>query len=309
MTRAGILVLIAVCVLTALYGIGLAKDKEPARPDTASASDIYNPPRVITPDYQAGQNPEVGPGSGGRDTTGVPSPPAPGVRPHKPPCAVCSQGTRPRVGGGGEVVTGLLFADLGDLNRQIGRMGIPTLSEEVLMVGGRGYARIGHLVIGGAGYGGSTESSGVPDCCARSARVEIAYGGVLLGLALSRPRYEVMGGMVFGGGSITVLRERNSRGVQNWYGAWDDFYKDGPDSVATGDLNITSKIQGGFAVLEPFADLKCWVLPFMAVDLTTSYLNATIDRGKWELDGVAIPDSPESNIGGWTIRLGLHFGV
>jgi hypothetical protein len=304
----GIAVLLMVCVLHSAGVEVLAQEEVPAKPDTASASDIYNPPRVITPEYEAGPRPA------GEDPPDIPKQPAAPVvsEPEKSVeggCPACSGRSRGRVGGGGEFVTGYLLADLDDINRQVRRMGIPSLSDDVFLVGGRGYTRIGRLLVGGAGYSGQTESGGIPDCCARYARVEIAYGGVILGLAVTRSRYEAQAGMLFGGGSIEVLRERNSRTVAGWDQAWENFDETGPDSVATEDLNITSKITGEFIALEPFAEVKYWLLPFMALDVSASYLNAEVGRGEWKLDGVSIPDSPESNIGGWSLRLGLHFGI
>lgn len=304
----GIAVLLMVCALQSAGVEVLAQAEEPDKPDTTTASDIYNPPRVITPEYEAGPRPsdDIQPGA----ETEAPTAPEPGPgQPTEKRCATCSRGSRARVGGGGEFSTGYLFANLDDINPQIQRMGIPTLSEDILMIGGRGYTRIGRLLIGGAGYGGDTESSGIPDCCARYARVRIGYGGVILGLAMTRPRYEAIAGMLFGGGSVEIVRERNSRSVAGWDEAWEIFDEAGSDSVATDDLSVTSKITGEFIALEPFFEVKYWVLPFMALDLSASYLNAGVGRGEWKLDGVSIPDSPESNIGGWSLRLGLHFGV
>ena len=304
----GIAVLFMACLLQLPGVVLLAQEKEPAEPDTTSASDIYNPPRVITPEYEAGPQPsdEIPP-----DMEAEPTPPA-GPTPGKTRdkrCATCSGGSRARVGGGAEFASGYLFADLSDINPQIRQMGIPALSDEIFLVGARGYTRIGHLLVGGAGYTGDTESSGIPDCCARYARVEIAYGGMILGLAMTRPRYEAMAGMLFGGGSVEIVRERSSRTAAGWDEAWENFHETGPDSVATDDLNMTSIIAGEFIALEPFAEVKYWLLPFMAVDVSASYLNAEVGRGEWKLDGVSIPDSPESNIGGWSLRLGLHFGL
>jgi hypothetical protein len=302
----GIAVLLMACWLQ-LAGVEvLAQQKEPVEPDTTSASDIYNPPRVITPEYGAGPQPsdEIQPGMEAEP----PAPPEPGPgKTRDKRCPTCSGGSRARVGGGAEFVSGYLFADLDDINPQIRQMGIPALSDDIFLVGARGYTRIGHLLVGGAGYAGDTESSGIPDCCARYARVEIAYGGVILGLAMTRPRYEAMAGMLFGGGSIEIVRERNSRAVADWDEAWENFEESEPDSVATDDLNLTSKITGEFIALEPFAEVKYWLLPFMALDVSASYLNAEVGRGEWKLDSVSIPDSPESNIGGWSLRLGLHF--
>jgi hypothetical protein len=304
----GIAVLLMVCVLQ-MSGVETpALGQEQQSPDTTKTSDIYNPPRVITPGYEAGPqtSEEVPPGTEMEEpgTTQAEPDRTPGK-----PCATCSGGSGPRAGGGGDFSTGYLFANLEDINPRIQEMGISGLSEDILMVGGRGYARIGHLLIGGAGYGGSTETSGIPDCCARYARIEIAYGGVLLGLAVTQPRYDAIVGMLFGGGSVEIVRQRNSRSVAGWDEAWDIFDGSGPDSVATDDLNVTSKITAEFIALEPFVELKYKLLRFVSLGLSASYLNAGVGRGEWKLDGVSIPDSPESNIGGWSLRLGLHFGV
>jgi hypothetical protein len=306
MRLTGIAILLIAGVLMTANTAVLAQAGDSAGADSASSMGIYNPPRVITPDYEPGS---VGAGQGdaGPGPQGSPSRPGKGTGDAK--CPEC-QGSGPsRVGAGGEFSTGYLFADFDAVNRQVARMGIPRLSEDVFVVGGRGYARLGHLIIGGAGYAGSSESGGIPDCCARSTRLEIGYGGVILGVAAARPRFEILAGMLLGGGSVEIVRERNSRNVSGWDEAWDDFYKNGPDSVATDELNITSKVTGEFIALEPFVGVKYRLLPFMAVDLSGTYLRAEIGRGEWKLDGVAIPDSPKSDIGGWSLRLGLFFGM
>jgi hypothetical protein len=301
-------VLLMVCSLQLAGSEVLARGKQPEEPDTAKVSDIYNPPRVITPAYESGPRPagETLPGA----ETGVPGTSEPSTdRTTGQPCATCGGGSRARVGGGGGFSLGYLAASLEDINPRIREMGIPALSDEVLMIGGRGYARVGHLVIGGAGYGGDTETGGIPDCCARYARVGIAYGGVIFGLTMAQPRYEATAGMLLGGGSIEIVRERTSRSVGGWDDAWEIFDKTGSDSVATEDLNVTSKITGEFMALEPFLEVKYRVLPLMAFGLSASYLSAKVGHGEWKVDGVSIPDSPESNIGGWSLRFGLHFGI
>jgi len=290
-----------------VHSTGFAQQKEPAPADTGSASDLFNPSRVITPEHTR----DLESGEPRRDAEG-------GTEPHGAPaskrgtkskCRSCSEGVRSGAGGGAEFVMGFAFLNLEEINAQVTTMGIPPLSEDIFLVGGKGYGRIGNLIIGGAGYGGRTESSGIPDCCARFAEFEIAYGGLILGAAYAAARYELTGGMLFGGGSITVTRRRNSREIASWDEAWDPFRRDGPDSLAAEDLNITSKITGNFIALEPFVGFKYWVLQFMAFDFSASYLRAVIDRGSWELDGVRIPDSPETNLGGLTLKLGIHFGV
>jgi hypothetical protein len=266
-------------------------------PDTSSADRLFNPPRVITPEGSAGSGDAPGTAEG---TPGAGSPAG---------CGSCSGSGRARVGGGGGFVPGYVFTNLEEINAKVSGMGIADLSERILIFGGKGYARIGHLIIGGAGYGGTTETSGIPDGSARYADVTIAYGGLILGLSHVNADYEVTAGMLFGGGSITVERRRNSRYVVGWNDSWDPFATGGPDSIDPEDLNISSTIVGDFLALEPFVEIKYWFLPFMALDFSASYLRATIGKGEWTVDKVRIPDSPETNIGGPSLKLGIHFGV
>jgi hypothetical protein len=306
--------LVLCLVLTpAALSAGSAEKDKPEKPDSTTATRLFNPPRVITPEDTAatGDRPadvtsDVTAGfmkrMGGK-LQGEPGKAAKGK------CPLCPGDGRGRFGGGGGPVPGYLFADLASINPKVKQMGIPELSENILMVGGKGYARIGHFVIGGGGYAGSTESSGIPDCCSRYAEIEVAYGGVILGLSEARSRCEGTVGILLGGGSVAVERRRNSQYVFGWDDSWDIFDEDVPDSVAADDLNVTSTIRAEFIALEPFVEIKYWVLPFMALDFSASYLRANIGRGKWKIENIKIPDSPEADIGGPTIRLGIHFGV
>jgi hypothetical protein len=271
--------------------------REQAPSDTTSTDRLFNPPRVITPvDTAAGE-----------ESSGA----AEAVRPASPPagCRGCTGSRRMRIGGGGGPVPGYLFANLDEINAKVKAMGIGALSEHIVLVGGKGYARIGHLIIGGGGYGGTAESRGTPDCCGRYAKVTIGYGGMILGVSCARKDYEAIAGMLFGGGAIAVERRKNSKYEVGWDASWDPFETDGPGSIDTEYLNIASTVRGDFIALEPFVGIKYWLLPFMALDFSASYLRATVGEGEWTLDNIRIPDSPETNIGGPSIKLGLHFGV
>jgi hypothetical protein len=291
-----LLVLVAVLILMVFEAACAGKD-ESDPPDTTSADRLFNPPRVITPEGTAG--PDTEPGDSDK-TRGDRAPAR---------CGSCGGTARARVGGGGGFVPGYVFANLEEINAKVRQMGISDLSERILILGGKGYARIGHLVIGGAGYGGTTETSGIPDGSARYADVTIAYGGLILGLSYAEADYEATAGMLLGGGSIEVKRRRNSRYAVGWNDSWDPFDAGGSDPVDPEDLNISSTIVGDFIALEPFVEIKYWLLPFMALDFSASYLRATIGQGEWTVDKVRIPDSPETNIGGPSLKLGLHFGV
>jgi hypothetical protein len=272
------MVMSAVMLALMFSSAALAEKGRETEPDTISTTTLFNPPRVITPEDTSVTEFQVPPAS-----VAVPQDPTDTQEPKKArrtgKCPSCPQFERSRFGGGAGPFLGYLFADLGEINAKVGEMGIPELSEDILMVGGKGYARIGYLVIGGAGYHGSTETSGIPDGCARYAEVDIAYGGLILGLSKTDIRYEATAGMLFGGGSVAVERRRNSRYVFGWDDSWDIFDVDDPDSVATDDLNITSTLRGDFIALEPFIEIKYRFLPCLAVDFSASYLRANIGRG------------------------------
>jgi hypothetical protein len=309
--RLGLILAVSFAVGIGLCSDSSAQESEKAQQDTAATMTLFNPPSVITPEDTAGAKSEASKEAAEQKVRiSVRTGKGPqGEKPSPAPCGKCSESKRPRFGGGGGPVPGYLSANLDKINSKIRQMGIPDLSEDIFIMGGKGYARIGGFVIGGAGYGGRTETSGIPDCCARYAEVELGYGGVILGYSMTDARYEATLGMLFGGGSVKVTRKRNSRNVFGWDESWDIFKDDTPDSVATEDLNTTSYLEGGFIALEPFVEVKYWLLPFMALDFSASYLRANIGDGEWKLDGIKIPDSPETDIGGPSVKLGIHFGV
>jgi hypothetical protein len=299
-------VVLTVMILSvALFqAVCIAQDEETSPADTTATSDLFNPPRVIKPEGS-------GDAAAGRAAVGVAAVTGGETQAEKPEikkgCASCYRSSRG--GGGGQFDIGVAFLDLSAINVQVKQMGIPDLSEEVLILGGRGYGRIGHFIIGGAGYGAWTESSGIPDCCARYARLDFGYGGLILGGTTYGDRHQFMGGVLLGGGMAKITRRRNSREIMGWDDAWDPFKEDGSGTIPTEDLNITSEITGEFIAVEPFITFKYWMTTFMALDFSASYLRAEIGRGQWKLDGVRIPDSPESNLGGPTLKVGIHFGV
>jgi hypothetical protein len=295
---------LTVMVLTAMmsHAVCFAQEKEASPADTAAASDLFNPPRVIKPEGSA----DAG---AGRAAVGVAAATGTQAEPAQiqKTCVPCLRSRR--AGGGGQFDIGVAFLNLDEINVQVRQMGIPDLSEELLILGGKGYGRIGHFIIGGGGYGAWTESSGIPDCCARYARLDFGYGGIILGGTTYGDRHQFMGGVLLGGGLAKITRRRNSREVTGWDEAWDPFRQGGSDSIPAEDLNITSEITGEFIAIEPFVTFKYWMTTFMALDFSASYLRAEVGRGQWKLDGVRIPDSPESNLGGPILKVGIHFGV
>lgn len=321
-------IVFAVFAVLLIQSAGLAEEKEASPPDTSRASDLFNPPRVLKPEgaegpedagtgagQEAGDGTavEAGAGAGASATAGATSgnrrPSDPSAPEKKKGCPACSQYRNLRAGGGGQFDIGVAFLNLNEINAQVRQMGIPQLSDDVLILGGRGYARIGNFIIGGAGYGTWTETSGIPDCCARHVRLDIGYGGLILGATTYGRRHQLMGGVLLGGGQAKITRRRNSREITGWDEAWDPFKEDGPGSIPAEDLNITSEITGNFIAIEPFVSVKYWLTSIIALDFSASYLKAEVRRGQWELDGVKIPDSPKSNLGGPMLKLGIHFGV
>jgi hypothetical protein len=310
-----IAVIFAVLAVLLVQSVGMAEEKETSPSDTARTTGLFNPPRVLKPEGAVEpENAAAVEGTVGTQAddpvTGSGGMPAdPSKTDKKKGCPACGKYWNLRAGGGGQFDIGVAFLNLDEINAQVRQMGIPALSDNVLILGGKGYGRIGNFIIGGAGYGTWTESSGIPDCCARYARLDLGYGGLLLGATTYGSRHSLMGGIILGGGQAKITRRRNSRDITGWDDAWGPFRDDGPDSVAAEDLNITSEITGNFIAIEPFVSVKYWLTSFIALDFSASYLKAEVRRGQWELDGVKIPDSPETDLGGPMLKLGFHFGV
>ncbi len=281
---------------------GLALTQAHASSEETPSVPVVNPLTVITDEDTSFSTPQPTQESSAGEIKG-------GRQHRKRPCSHCSRSRPSRFGGGGGFSGGYLFANLDRINSQIRQMGIDELSENVLVIGGKGYARLGRFIIGGGGYGMTSETSGIPDGCARYAQLEIGYGGMLLGLSQTSRRYELIGGLLLGGGSVTIERRRNSRYVFGWNDAWDIFHSGGPDSIAVQDLNVTSRLTASFIAIEPFVEIKYHLLPFMALEISASYLRARIGHGQWKLDNIKIPDSPSMDVGGPSVRVGLHFGV
>jgi hypothetical protein len=227
---------------------------------------------------------------------------------YDPKCPRCPKSTRPRLGGGGGPVPGYIFADLGVINAQVKKMGIPKVPEAIFVMGGKGYARFGNIIIGGGGYGGSSESSGMPDESARHATVDLGYGGGIIGIDLARCRCELTAGLLLGAGSVAVTRKIASQGVFDWGEAWDIFGKDLPDSIATDHLTASSRLTADFWAIEPFVELRVRVTPYLAIGLAGSYLRAHVGKATWKMDGLDILNSPEADLGGPSAKLGLIFG-
>ena len=250
----------------------------------------------------AGANPPAQVTSRGDTTAAAP------VKVYDPRCPRCTAKSRPRLGGAGGPVPGYLFADLDVINAQVRKMGIPKVPETIFMMGGKGYARFGNIILGGGGCGGSSETSGMPDESARYATVDFAYGGGIIGVDLAHCRYELTAGLLVGAGSVAVTRRLASRGVFAWEDAWDTFGADLPDSVAAGDLTVSSRLAADFLAIEPFLELRIRLASYMALGLSGSYLRAHVAKGAWKMDGLEIIDSPEANLGGPSARLGVIFG-
>jgi hypothetical protein len=275
-----------------------AEQDETSPGDTLGTARIYSPSSVIRPDTQTAGTTQI-------TTTVLPL----SDELEESGSQAGGPKERARGGGGGGVTFGYLNANFDALNAQISGMGIPLLSENLFLMGGRGYGRIGSFIIGGGGYGSWTETSGIPDCCSRKVRTDLGYGGLILGFNKGGSRLEGTLGALVGGGGIEITRRRNSRNITGWEEAWEPFETNGPEQVDTEDLNITSVLSASFFAVEPFFEIKAWVLPWMSIDGAVSYLWARVGRGQWMLDGIKIPDSPQTNLGGLGIRLTLNFGA
>jgi hypothetical protein len=247
-------------------------------------------------------------GSGAQaDTAGTTRVMRHATKPYDPECPRCHWCSRTKFGGCGGPVPGYLGANFEVINAKVAEMGIKDISENLFVMGGKGYARLGNFIIGGGGYGATSESSGKPDNSARYAKVELGYGGAIVGATIGFSRYDFTAGALVGGGSITVTRRR-ARDIAGWEDAWSLFRRGDGESVPKDELNISSRLTANFWALEPFVDVKVRVLPFMALEFEASFLRAQVARGAWKMDETGIPDSPATNLGGPSLKVGVMFG-
>ncbi len=104
-------------------------------------------------------------------------------------------------GGGGGYVIGFDAFDFTELNNFLNARGFGSIDKYIFSEGGTGYARIGKIMIGGGGYGFSSDISSNDYLC----KLTVGYGGFEAGYTLfSIGDLSLSGIFGVGGGSITL---------------------------------------------------------------------------------------------------------
>tara|TARA_B110000014_G_scaffold155416_1_gene109044 strand:+ start:335 stop:1255 length:921 start_codon:yes stop_codon:yes gene_type:complete len=71
-----------------------------------------------------------------------------------------------------------------------------------------------------------------------------------------------------------------------------------------------TELSGTFFNFQPYVAVKWQFLDRMGLRISAGYNKGTIGAGKWKLNGhVPVNDSPESALGGFTIRTVVYFGL
>ncbi|MFC1629498.1 hypothetical protein ACFL3H_10375, partial [Gemmatimonadota bacterium] len=59
---------------------------------------------------------------------------------------------------------------------------------------------------------------------------------------------------------------------------------------------------------EPFLSLRYWIVPLLAIDLGATWQFATIGAGKLRENDLNFTGSPELDLSGMGVRIGLYIG-
>ncbi|MFO7769419.1 MAG: hypothetical protein R6W82_10760 [bacterium] len=214
-----------------------------------------------------------------------------------------------QVGAGGGAHAGMLQVSLPEIDARLRAMGLEGLEEWLMLYGGGGSLQRGHWQIGGAGYGGSTEQTVVSGETLRSARLDLGYGGLTLGYVKAAGSLKLTLGTLLGIGSMELTLRRTPEAPASWADLWEEYEAGSPPGpVDPGDLRLSTRLTGNWFAVEPFVDVRYWLVPLVAVELSAHYHLGSIGGGKLEQNGVAIPGSPELDLSGMGFRVGLFIG-
>ncbi|MBI4208983.1 MAG: hypothetical protein HY538_04675 [Deltaproteobacteria bacterium] len=173
-------------------------------------------------------------------------------------------------GGAGGASTGYLFTSFNEINNAAQAAGLPTLSDNIITIGGRGYGTLNrHFRIGGGGYGAFPKSEeGSRGGTTTQLKFGMGYGGVILDYVFQWRRTEwALGGLMGGGGYNLQLN--------------------GPSTT-----NFDEKIRGGFFVLQPHMGVLYKINRWAGVEFEASYFWTNMgDLNGSFGEGVSSPDA------------------
>jgi hypothetical protein len=195
-----------------------------------------------------------------------------------------------QAGVGGGPSYALVQLSVPELDSRLLSMGLEGLPEWMSLIGANGHFQIGSLMIGAFSLSGSVDRSSSSGGISREASVVLSYSGITVGYVKAVSNLKLTLGGSFGAGSL-VTSETGFTG-----------------SVDSAALDISSVLTGKYYFFEPFAGLRYWIMPLVAVDLSAVYGLAGVGAGKLELNGEKISDAPKLDLSGMGVKIGIFLG-
>ena len=209
-------------------------------------------------------------------------------------------------GGGGGYTPGWFVPKTSEVNSQLQKLGIPSLTTGGFYTsGGAGFIYLGfipHVRIGGMGFSGSTSESALANGTNREVKYSMGGGGLTLEYTLPFIRnVAVSVGAVIGGGSLQIEVYNNS-GNFNWNNVWDD-----ANNGST--KNVHKTIQNNYWIFSPTLNVDIPFYRFISFRFGIGYQLSlseswTVDNQK-ELSGV--PSGLNGN--SFFIQTGIFVGL
>jgi hypothetical protein len=116
-------------------------------------------------------------------------------------------------------------------------------------------------------------------------------------------------GTSVGGGTLLITASRRPSAGSTWNGVW-QYYETGfTGTVDAADLDISTRLEGRYFLVEPFLSMRYRLWKVISLDLGAFYHWGKVGAGRLEQNGSAIPDAPALDLSGMGFRLGLFLGL
>jgi hypothetical protein len=200
-----------------------------------------------------------------------------------------------------------VFTNVDQVNRMLPDFGVDQLSTSgMLTLGGAGYAYImlvDNIRVGGMGYSGSMNSTGVVDGFRKE--VDYSLGGGALSVEYTLPsikKFAVSFGVLLGGGSLELKLYKN-KGEFNWQDVWSEM----SDSESTSE-NFSRLMKNSFYLVSPTVNVDYPLSRFIAVRLGAGYQFTFGDD--WEIENEQGLSGVPSELNGnaFFIQTGIFLG-
>lgn len=197
---------------------------------------------------------------------------------------------------------------LPELDTQLAGMGLEGIPEWLDMYGAGGGMNLGFFWIGGFELSGTVKRTEESGGTVREAYVDLSQSGLAIGFVKSAGNIKLTAGSLIGAGRMDIRLVRRPSAAGSWSGTWTYYGTGFTGTVDAADMNISTRLEGKYFLLEPYLSLRYWPVPLVAFDLGATYRIGTIGSGKLRQNGEKIPGSPEFKMGGMGFRFGIFFG-